>query len=58
MVATMKKWTAAFALAVVLLGSMTGWALHVNAATLQQHGSPTTRIVKPYCPPPPFDCLG
>lgn len=58
MVATMKKWAAAVALGIVLLGSMVGWSLQVNAATLQNHSNHTAHIVNPYCPPPPFDCLG
>lgn len=61
MAVSLKKSVAAVALAIVLLASMFGWALHVNAAVPQHHSSASTSQLAHVgpnfvCPPPPFLC--
>ncbi len=61
MVATVKKGVAAIALAMVLLASLFGWSLHMNAAMPQHQSSVSTvqlAVSGPnfVCPPPPFLC--
>jgi hypothetical protein len=62
MVATVKKGVGAIALAMVLLASLFGWSLHVNAAMPQHHSSVSTMQLAEggpniVCPPPPFVCF-
>ncbi len=61
MEATVKKWVAGIALAMVLLAGMAGLSTHVNAVMPGYYSSVGTAqlaAAKPhfYCPPPPFEC--
>ncbi len=61
MTVSLKKTVAAVTLTLVLLASMFGWAMRIEAATPQHHANVVTshqmaRVIYPVCPPPPYDC--
>jgi hypothetical protein len=62
MAVSLKKTLAAIALSFVLLASMFGWTMRIEAAMPQHSVNVGTsqqmvRVHKPVCPPPPYNCL-
>ena len=62
MAVSLKKTLTAIALTFVLLASLFGWTMRIQAAMPQHHANVSTNqqtvlVHRPICPPPPYNCL-